>query len=207
MRRRPGESSGTRPLYGPPICIDDTMSCALTLSYRRLHTGIRAGPSPSGLTASVLTMVTTTCRRPDFTGTRASSASSAANSRLLASALSAALNSGPPPTVKCPTRTPSTRISISFGTFRPRIRPSQSPGVCPIAAWRKSRKVSAKSRRVRYAGDNGGNKRNDSAPTAQPVMITNNRIAGSVKASILAMDHKQPMGSDLGLPGAAIPGG
>ena len=56
------------------------------------------------------------------------------------------------------------------------MRPSQSSGVRgigPVARRRRSRKVSASSRRVRNAGDSGGIKRNDNAAAPTPATIAN----------------------------------
>jgi hypothetical protein len=60
MRRRLGESFGTRPSYGPPISSDEIASSALGTSPSRFQIGTRAGPSPSALMLSVLAMVATT---------------------------------------------------------------------------------------------------------------------------------------------------
>ena len=57
---------------------------------------------------------------------------------------------------------------------RPYMRPSQSSAVHEMRSFarrRRSRKVSASSRRVRNAGDSGGNKRNESAATPLPAAI------------------------------------
>ena len=82
-------------------------------------------PAPRRLTRSDLTMVAITWRRPAFSGTRDLQRFVGVAQRILRPdgprPRAAAVRSAPPPIVNCPTRAPSTRISISFGTFRPRI--------------------------------------------------------------------------------------
>src|SRR6476659_3029721 len=64
MRRRLGESTGTRPLYGPSISSDEMERGALGTSDSRLQIGMRAGPRPSGLIPSDFSAVATTDRTP-----------------------------------------------------------------------------------------------------------------------------------------------
>src|SRR5215831_5345526 len=76
MRLRLGESFGTFPLYGPPINRDEMNAGTVGISPSRLQIGMRAGPSPSGITSVDLTIVADTIRSPAFIGTRTCKASS-----------------------------------------------------------------------------------------------------------------------------------
>ena len=115
MRRRLGESCGTRPLYGPPISSDEMESGALG------HVGF-AVPDRNASRTQALGLDAFGLerwwrrpgRRPALSGTRTCSASSAYCSGFFEVG-AIGIRRGelrPPPIVNWPTRAPSTRISI-----------------------------------------------------------------------------------------------
>ena len=83
IRRRLGESCGTRPLYGPPISSDEMNSGTLGTSPSRFQIGMRSGPSPSGLTPFGLDDGGDHLVEAGFQRDRTCSASSASLQRIL----------------------------------------------------------------------------------------------------------------------------